>query len=148
MNPYLKVKLLHKDATVPTKVNQTDAGWDLYAYEDGIIYLKDILDIDEEQFNNKINLAATQAFNLAFNITYVTKDNILFLIGKAFNDTKALSISQEILDDGIIEDLLGKAEMSMLSLKNSAKLETKAQEVIKEKPKEYKIIRRPKCQNS
>lgn len=103
------------------------------AYEDGIIYQKDILDVDEEQYNNNINLAASQAFNLAFNITYVTKDNISFLIGKAFNDTKALGISQEILDKGIIEDLLGKAEMSMLSLKNNAKIETKIQ-IVKEKP--------------
>jgi len=103
------------------------------AYEDGIIYQKDILDIDEEQYNNNINLAASQAFNLAFNITYVTKDNISFLIGKAFNDTKALGISQEILDNGIIEDLLGKAEMSMLSLKSSAKIETKIQ-IAEEKP--------------
>jgi len=104
------------------------------AYEDGIIYQKDILDVDEEQYNNNINLAASQAFNLAFNITYVTKDNITLLIGKAFNDTKALGISQEIFDKGIIEDLLGKAEMSMLSLKSSAKIETKVQE-IKEEPK-------------
>jgi len=106
------------------------------AYEDGIIYQKDILDVDEKQYNDHINLAASQAFNLAFNITYVTKGNITLLIGKAFNDTKALGISQEIFDKGIIEDLLGKAEMSMLSLKDTAKIETKVQEVKEEKPKE------------
>jgi len=111
------------------------------AYEDGIIYQKDILDIDEEQYNNNINLAASQAFNLAFNITYVTKDNISFLIGKAFNDTKALGISQEIFDEGIIEDLLSKAEMSMQSLKNTAKIETKAQEAKEEKPEVVKEVK-------
>jgi len=103
------------------------------AYEGGIIYQKDVLDVDEKQYSDNINLAASQAFNLAFNITYVTKDNISFLIGKAFNDTKALGISQEIFDKGIIEGLLGKAEMSMLSLKDDAKIETKIQ-IEKERP--------------
>lgn len=31
--PYLKVKKLHEDSTVPTRNNPTDAGLDLYAYE-------------------------------------------------------------------------------------------------------------------
>ncbi len=104
------------------------------AYENGVIYQKDVLEVDEKAFNAKVNLAATQAFNLAFNITYPTKDNISLLIAKAFNDAKAIGISQEIFDKGIIEDLLSKAERSMLSLKVSADIETKAQET-KEEPK-------------
>lgn len=94
------------------------------AYEDGIIYLKEVLEVDEAEFNNKINLAATQAFNLAFNIAYPTKGNIQLLIAKAFNDAKAIGISQKILDKGIIEDLLGEAERSMLNIKNTANIET------------------------
>ena len=92
------------------------------AYDNGIIYLKDILKIDEAAFNQKINLAALQAFNLAFNVTYTTKDNINLLVSKAFNDAKAIGISQKILDKGIIEELLGNAERSMLSLKNEANI--------------------------
>jgi|TARA_B100001971_G_scaffold214712_1_gene253778 large subunit ribosomal protein L10 len=106
------------------------------AYEDGIIYQKDILKVDEKEYADNINLAASQAFNLAFNITYVTKDNISALISKSFNDAKALGISQKILDKGIIEDLLGNAEMSMQSLKSSANIEvTEAQKEKKEEPK-------------
>jgi len=58
------------------------------AYENGIIYEKDILKVDEAAFIQKINLAAMQAFNLAFNVTYTTKDNIYLLISKAFNDAR------------------------------------------------------------
>ena len=108
------------------------------AYEDGIIYQKDILAVDEKEYNNNINLAATQAFNLAFNITYVTKDNISLLISKSFSDAKALGISQEILDKGIIESLLSKAENEMLSLKNTTNIEiTETQK--ETKPEEKKI---------
>jgi large subunit ribosomal protein L10 len=102
------------------------------AYEDGIIYERGILDVDEKQYADNVNLAATQALNLSFNITYITKDNVQLLIGKAFNDSKALGIEQNILDKGIIDELLGKAERSMLGLKDSANIET--QEVKEEKP--------------
>lgn len=38
MNSVLKIKLLHKDATIPTKANPTDAGFDLYAVDSGVVY--------------------------------------------------------------------------------------------------------------
>ncbi|MBI2523315.1 50S ribosomal protein L10 [Candidatus Woesearchaeota archaeon] len=100
------------------------------AYEDGIIYTRGVLEVDEKAFNNKLNNAAVQAFNLAFNIAYTTKGNIYLLIAKAFNDAKALGLSQNIFDGGIIEHILGKAEREMLSLKHIANIETA------EKPKE------------
>ena len=93
------------------------------AYENGVIYLRDVLDIDEKLFGEKINLAAVQAFNLAFNIAYPTKGNIQLLIAKAFNDAKALGVGCEIFDEGIVEILMGKAEMQMLALKNSADIQ-------------------------
>src|SRR3989338_440907 len=102
----------------------------MVAYENGTLYQKEILDVDEQQYISNVSLAALQGFNLAFNITYVTKDNEKLLIGKAFNDAKALGLSQNIIDSGIIDVLLAKAERSMLSLKHSANIE------ITEKPKE------------
>jgi len=112
------------------------------AYEDGIIYNKDVLDVDEKEYLDKVNLAYSQAFNLAFNTAYITNDNASLLIGKAFNDAKALGLSQNIFDEGIIEDLLGKAERSMSSLKQSANIETIEKpkgEVKEEQPTEPKV---------
>ncbi|MBI2134834.1 50S ribosomal protein L10 [Candidatus Woesearchaeota archaeon] len=96
----------------------------MVAYENGVIYQKEILDVDEQQYISSVNLAALQGFNLAFNITYVTKDNAKLLIGKAFTDAKALGLSQNIIDKEIINELLAKAERSMLSLKGTANIET------------------------
>lgn len=118
-------KLTQKVAEVLTRlgIKPMEVGLDLVAaYDEGIIYLKDVLDVDEKQFRNNVSLAAVQAFNLAFNITYVTKDNAKLLIGKAFTDAKALGLSQNIIGEGIIKDLLAKAERSMLSLKNAANI--------------------------
>lgn len=111
------------------------------AYEDGLIYTKDVLEVDEQAFNDKINLAALQAFNLAFNVTYITKDNAVPLISKAFNDAKALGVAQKIFDKGIVEDLLSKAEMEMLSLKGTANItaEEKPKEEVKVAKEEPKV---------
>jgi len=119
-------------------------------YEDGIIYKKDILEVDEVEFNNRVNLAATSSFNLAFYITYITKENITLLLSKAFRDAKAIGVSQLILDKDIVEDLMSNAERSMLSLKSEANIETPKKEEIKtedkkiEAPKKEEIIQKEK----
>ncbi|MBW2976482.1 50S ribosomal protein L10 [Candidatus Woesearchaeota archaeon] len=109
------------------------------AYEDGIIYQRDTLEIDEKEFNDKVSLAAVQAFNLAFDIAYPTKDNVSLLIAKAFSDAKALGISQKILDRGIVEDLISMAEMEMLSLKSTANIESKEEKVLEKEKTEEKL---------
>lgn len=91
------------------------------AYEKGIIYERAVLEIDEKQFKDKLGIAARNAFNLAFDITYITKGNVNLLLAKAFNDAKALGISQAILEKGIINYLLSKAEAERLSLNSIAK---------------------------
>ena len=126
-------KITGKVAEVLTRlgIKPMEVGLGLMAaYENGIIYGKEILDVDEQQYIRNVSLAALQGFNLAFNIAYITKGNVKFMIGKAFNDAKALGLSQNIIDKGIIDMLLAKAERSMLSLKNSANIE------VTEKPKD------------
>ena len=141
-------KIKPKVAEVLTRmgIEPMEAGLDLVAaYENGTIYQKDILLIDEKEFMNKLNNACSGAFNLAIFISYLTKDTIKTLLGKAFNDAKAIGLSQNIIDSGIVEELLGKAERSMLNLKTAANIEVqeKPKEIvekeIKEKPKEEKV---------
>ena len=103
-------------------IEPMEVGLDLTAaYEDGLIY--------------NLNTAAKQAFNLAFDITWATKSNISLLIGKAFNDAKALGLSENIIDKDIIGELLSKAERSSLSLKEAANIEVAEKEKKIEAPK-------------
>ncbi len=85
-------------------------------YEGGTIYEKSVLEVDEKEFEDKIKLAATQAFNLAFNITYVTKDNIELLIKKAHMDALGLADGANIISKETIKQLLAKAERHAKSL--------------------------------
>ena len=117
-------------------------GLDLVAaYEEGLIYGKDVLEIDEQEYINNVNTAAAHGINLAFEVGWVMKENIEQFISKAFNEAKALGIEQNIIDEKVIDELLGKAERSMLSLKSQANIETV--EKPKEAPKEEASEQKP-----
>ena len=119
-------KIKPKVAEILTRlgVQPMEVGLDLVAvYENGLIYGRDILSIDEKEYLNRLSNAARWALNLAVNASYPTKSTINLLIGKAYNDAKAIGISQNIFDKGIVEDLLAKAERQMLGLKETANIE-------------------------
>ncbi|MDD5651128.1 MAG: 50S ribosomal protein L10 [Candidatus Nanoarchaeia archaeon] len=72
----------------------------LATYDNGLIFEKDVLNIDEEKYINDIKLAATKAFNLAFNIEYPMKQNIKLMIAKATIEDKAIEAK---LDSNTLE---------------------------------------------
>ncbi len=105
-------------------VQPMEVGLDLVAvYENGIIYPREILSVDEKEYLSRLNNAARWAFNLAVEAGYPTKQTIQVLLGKAHNDAKNLGVAQNIFDSGIVETLLGKAEMQMKSVKSAANFE-------------------------
>ena len=119
-------------------IQPMEVGLDLVAvYENGLIYARDVLSVDEKEYKSRLANASRWAFNLAVYAAYPTKGTIKTLVVKAHNDAKNLGISQNIFDKGIIEILLGKAQAQMNSLKETANIEvfeTKHPEHIKEKP--------------
>ena len=140
-------KIKPKVAEILTRlgIQPMEVGLDLVAvYENGLIYTRDVLSVDEKEYKNRLSNAAKWAFNLAVFTSYPTKDTIRLLIGKAYNDAKTIGIEQKIFDKGIIEILLGKAQQQMLSLKETANIEVvetkheKAEEKIESKEAEQK----------
>jgi len=120
-------------------VQPMEVGLDLVAvFENGIIYGRDVLSIDDNEYRNRLSNAARWAFNLANYAAYPTKENIKLLIGKAYNDSKSLGVAQNIFDAEIIDILLGKAEQQMLSLKTAANIQVveKKQEIQTERKEE------------
>ena len=69
----------------------------LAALENGIIYGKDVLSVDEEEYKKNIVAAFNSALNLAVKIGYTTKDNIKVFISKAVRESKALAESKNLL---------------------------------------------------
>ncbi|MBW2965709.1 50S ribosomal protein L10, partial [Candidatus Woesearchaeota archaeon] len=123
-------------------IEPMEIGLDLVAvYEDGTIYTKDILDVDEEQLLAQLQDAHRWSFNLAVEAGYFTKDTIDLLVPKAFNEAKALALEANIMADAVAEELIAKAEAQGKSLKEEIKYEDKVgktEEKSAEAPKEEK----------
>jgi len=115
----------------------------LAVYENGTIYTKDILLIDEAAFLQQLQDAHTWAFNLAVEAGYYTKEIVETIIPKAFNEAKALAKEANIMCDLLAGEMVEQAERSALSLKSEAKIETvapkpaeaKKPEPVREEPK-------------
>jgi large subunit ribosomal protein L10 len=94
----------------------------LVVWEDGIVYGKEVLDVDEKSYAKKISDAYISALNLAVNVGYPTKDSIKLLIQKAFLEAKNLGVNAGIFDKDIINDLVMKANIKAHALKNRLKI--------------------------
>ena len=118
-------KIKPKVAEILTRlgIQPMEVGLDLVAVlENGIIYGRDVLSVDESEYIRRLSNASRWAFNLAVYSSYPTKETIKTLIGKAHNDAKAIGIERNIFDKGIIESLLAKAQSQMSSLKTTANI--------------------------
>ncbi|MBL7160069.1 MAG: 50S ribosomal protein L10 [Candidatus Aenigmarchaeota archaeon] len=98
--------------------------------EDGTLYGKDVLAVDEEKVLSDLILGYHQALNLSVNAGYPTKENIELIIAKVFREAKALSLEAGIVSKEIIGELLAKA------VREAKALEEKIPEVEKEEKKE------------
>jgi large subunit ribosomal protein L10 len=93
------------------KLQPMEIGLDISALmEEGMVYGRDVLAVDETKILADLSLAAGQAFNLSLNAGYPTKKTIGPMITKAFLNAKSLGIEAGILDEGVIGDLLAKAK--------------------------------------
>jgi len=119
-------KVSDKVASMLLRLGMTpmEIGLDLTAvYEDGVIYDRKVLDIDEDKFKSDMSNAARWAFNLAVESGYCTKETINLLIQKSFREAKAAAVEANILNDSTKDEILAKAERQALSLKSIAKTE-------------------------
>ena len=124
-------------------IEPMEIGLDLVAvYEDGSIFTKNVLAIDEDEYMNNVATAASDSFRLALSLAYTTEDTIKPLIQNAFNDAKAIGLSEGILADELVKEIISKAENEMNGLKSKLNIEipekkvdeAKVEEKVEEKP--------------
>lgn len=94
----------------------------LGVWENEVIYGKDVLDVDEEEYMKNMKNAHTYALNLCVNICYPNDESIKMLIQKAWQDGKNLGINTKIFDRGIVEDLVNKVNVQAKILKEKLKI--------------------------
>lgn len=90
------------------------------AYEDGVVYKKDVLDIPENYYRDMFATAAFNARALGVSVVYPAKETITPLIQKAFREALGLSISAAIPTKENIEMLIAKADSQMLAIASAS----------------------------
>jgi large subunit ribosomal protein L10 len=93
------------------------------AYEGGLIYTADVLDVDVEAYLTQMQQAIRSSYTLALEAAWATKQTITPLIVKAYKSALALAMEQGILTKDTAPYLLGKAHQSMLSIASKVKAE-------------------------
>ncbi|MFH1456306.1 MAG: 50S ribosomal protein L10 [archaeon] len=89
----------------------------LSTFEDGIVYTRKILEIDEAEYINNIKLLHSQALSVAMHIGYVNNDTVKLLLRKAHAEASALANSQDIITSDNVKLILAKADAQANSLK-------------------------------
>ena len=130
-------ELLSKFKIKPMEVGLEFAG----AWEDGIVFKKEILKFNPKEYLNNLTIAANTAFKLSIGLPYPTKENIALLVSKAFNEAKTLAKEKNIFVDVLAGEMLSKADIQAKELKkfadeNAPKKEV--EEIKEEKTEEIK----------
>lgn len=111
-------------------IEPMEIGLDVTAvFENGSIFTKDVLSVDEKQYISNITLAHQWAFNLAVEAGVLTKETTEYLVQKAFCESRALAVEQGILADLVVEDVLAKAHNAMLAVASELPDEVKSDEL-------------------
>lgn len=116
-------------------------GLDLVAaYEEGTLYGKDILAVDQKQYIANIQTAFQNSLGLSIEIGYPTKENIETLLANAYRNTKSVGLESGFPTKDNIEELLTKAQTGMMAvvgqIKDEAALDEELKGKAQEKPKE------------
>ncbi len=88
------------------------------AFREGIIYARDILDVDEKEYLNNVVRAFSDARALAVEIGYPAKETIELLLVKAFSNARNLCVSEGILEKDVVDLVLANAQAKATALKN------------------------------
>ncbi len=106
-------------------IEPMEIGLDLSCvYEKGIIYPKSVLDIDETKFMQDLIGAAGGAFNLAVDITFITKDTIETLLGKAHREARAVGIEGSVMEPELVEEILAQAQRAAKAVASEGNVQT------------------------
>ena len=92
-------------------------GLDLSAvFEDGMIYKKDVLAVDDAMVLSQVKFAAAGAMNLAIFISYPTKQSIRPMLANAHYKALNFAVNTNIANKVTIKLMLARANAQMLSL--------------------------------
>ena len=91
------------------------------ALEDGLVYAKNDLVIDVEQFAQELTRAHQEAISLSIEAAYVTPENVEQILAKAAQSARSVSVESGFLTDETKEQILQKGHRQAQALAGKAK---------------------------
>lgn len=85
-------------------------------YEEGVIYTRNVLDINEDEILEQLKTCVSDSFKLSVGIEYPTKENITHLIGNNSRDSLSLGVGICWPEAQTISRLLSKANSQMVGV--------------------------------
>ncbi|HLC46513.1 MAG TPA: 50S ribosomal protein L10 [Candidatus Nanoarchaeia archaeon] len=102
-------------------IQPMEIGLDITAiYEDGMIYTRSVLDVDESQYIANVLQAHSWALNLGVEAGIFNTVTTEVMLQKAFRESKAVALEGNILADAVVGELLAKAEAEASSIKSAS----------------------------
>jgi large subunit ribosomal protein L10 len=107
------------------------------AFEEGLIYLKDVLVVDDVKIMSQVMGAASGAFNLSIFIGFPTSTTIKPMVALAHMRALNLAVNAGIANPETVKIMLAKANLQMLSLasKVPAGLDEDLKKLLTDEPK-------------
>lgn len=96
------------------------------ALEDGLVYTREDLVIDVEQFAQELAMAYQEAISLSIEAAYVTPENVKQILAKAAQSARSVSVESGFLTDETKEQILQKGHGQAQALAGKAKNYTPA----------------------
>ncbi len=104
-------------------IKPMEIGLDMIAaYEDGTVFAKDMLFVDEKKYEEDIISMIRKAINLSLNAGFITKGTAELAIVKAHREARLLGIDAGVLEPELVEELIMKAYQQAMSVKKEAKV--------------------------
>jgi len=91
------------------------------ALEEGLVYAKEDMVIDVEQFAQELVQAHQEAISLSIEIAYVTPENIEQILAKAAQSARSVSVESGFLTNETKEQILQKGQGQAQALARKAK---------------------------
>ncbi|MBI5347553.1 MAG: 50S ribosomal protein L10 [Candidatus Aenigmarchaeota archaeon] len=92
------------------KMEPMKIGLDMVAaWESGVLYEKELLNIDEKEYECMLKECIRKAINLSVNAGYITDETAVISISKAYREARSLALSAGLLTDETVGFILAKA---------------------------------------
>ncbi len=92
------------------------------AYENGIIYTQDVLEVDEQHYIDLLKQAALESFAVALTQGIITEETVKPILEKAAREAFMLAVFEDIVTEDTAKFILAKAETQASNVKTKANL--------------------------